>query len=318
MAEDLKGKISRMYYLSDISKTEIGKRLGISRFRVSRLLEQARQEGTVRIQILEPPTTFAEIEEQLEKRFNLLHAIVVNPGDQSEQMINAAIGKAAAERLVNLLGDGDILGITWGATVNEVVKALPPKVDTRLQVVQITGGANQMAININAMDLVSRVAAIFNARSYVLYAPAMVSQPAIREALLEDSGIHETVAMFDKISVALSGIGALSTRAISNLLRTGFISDEDLKTLKEKKAVGDIFAHFFNIQGRICDTELEERIIGMGIDQLKNVRYSIGVAGGTQKSLAILGALKGKLINILVTDYATACDLLEKDLALSE
>jgi deoxyribonucleoside regulator len=313
MTEDLKIKISRLYYLSDVSKTEIGKRLGISRFRVSRLLEQARQEDIVRIQIVEPVSTFADMEEQLEERFGLHHAVVVNQHDQSDHASVRAIGSAAAERLVNLLSDGDVLGVTWGATVNEVVNALPPRSDLDLEVVQTTGGLNQMAISVNAMDLARRVAATYGARCYVLHAPAMVSNLAARDVLLEDNGIHETVDMFDKVTVALSGIGAYSTRTASNLIKTGYFSKEDMARLKERKVVGDIYGHFFNINGQCCDPEIEERIIGMSIDQLKEVRYSIGVAGGTHKSLAILGALRGKLINILVTNYATASDILEKD-----
>ena len=313
MTEDLKIKISRLYYLSDVSKTEIGKRLGISRFRVSRLLEQARQEDIVRIQIVEPVSTFAVLEEQLEERFDLHHAVVVNQSDKSDQGSIRAIGNAAAERLVNLLSDGDVLGITWGATVNEVVKALPQKIELDLEVVQTTGGLNQIAISVNAMDLARRVAAIYDAKCYVLHAPAMVSNRTARDVLLEDNGIHETVEMFDKVTVALSGIGAYSTRTASNLVKTGYFNDDDLARLKERKVVGDIFGHFFNIHGQCCDPEIEERIIGMSIDQLKEVRYSIGVAGGTHKSLAILGALRGKLINILITDLTTASDILEKD-----
>jgi deoxyribonucleoside regulator len=314
--DELKVKICRMYFLSDISKTDIAESLGISRFRVSRMIDQARQEGIVRIQIVEPISTSTEVEEQLEKRFGLHHAIVVHPTEPTDQAVMRAIGRAAAERLVSLLKDGDVLGITWGATVNEVVKALPGKVDIKLQVVQITGGLNQMAIDVNAMDLVRRVARVYEAESFVLHAPAMVRSAAARQALVSDNGVHATISMFEKVNVALSGIGAFSTRTVSNLLKAGYIDDADLKRLREKKSVGDVFAHFFDIGGRICDTELEQQIIGMGIEQLKHVRYSFGVAGGLHKSLAILGALRGHLINILVTDHETACDILEKDTLL--
>ncbi len=306
-----------MYYLSDISKMEIAERLGISRFRVSRLIDQAKQEGIVRIQVIEPINTSTEIEEQLEKRFHLRHAIVVQPTDQSDQSIMRAIGRAASERLVGLLKDGDVLGITWGATVNEVVKALPPKVDVRLQVVQITGGMNQIAIDVNAMDLVRRVADVYQAESYVLHAPAMIRNPAARQAMINDNGIHQTIEMFDKVNVALSGIGAFTNRSISNLMKSGYINNDELKQLRQEKVVGDVFAHFFDIGGKICDTSLEEQVIGMSAAQLKKLDYSIGVAGGTQKSLAILGALRGELINTLITDHDTACDILEKDLILS-
>jgi deoxyribonucleoside regulator len=317
MNDNLKIRVSRLYYFSDMSKTEIGQRLGISRFQVSRLLEQARQDGIVRIQIVDPGGNNAGIEEQLEKRFDLYQAIVVNPAGQSDETIMKAIGSAAAERLINLINDGDVLGLTWGATVNEVVEALPPKVEKDIQVVQIMGGLNQIALNVNAIDLVRRVAEVYGAKSYFLHSPAMVSNPALRGILLADSGIRETVDMFDDVTVALSGIGAFTAKGVSNLMKAGYIGNDDLARLRELKAVGDVFAHFFDITGRICDTELEQRIIGMGIEQLKKVRYSIGVAGGVHKSLAILGALRGRLINILVTDYATATDILDKDAVLS-
>jgi len=171
--EELKIKVCRMYYLSDIKKSEIANSLGISRFRVSRLIDQAWQEGIVQIKILEPISTSADLEEQLEKRFNLYHAIVVQPSDQSNQTIIRAIGRAAADRLLDLLKDGDVLGITWGETVNEVVKAFPSKINVKLDVVQITGGLNQMALDINAIDLVRRVAERCDAESHVLYAPPL-------------------------------------------------------------------------------------------------------------------------------------------------
>ncbi len=309
----LKVKISRMYYYKGMTKQEIARRLRISRFRVSRLLSQARAEGIVQIKIVEPTIMSVKVEEQLEERFGLQRAIVVKTGNQSEEVIKEAIGRAAAECLVDILKDGDVLGIAWGTTVNEVVKALPSKLDVDIKVVQVTGGLNQMAINVNAIDLTRRVAEICDAEYYLLHAPAMVSNVAARQALLSDSGIKRTFDMFDKVNVALVGIGVLSPEPISTYYKAGYIEDSDLELLRRNKVVGDIFAHFFDIEGRIRDGELGERIIGISAAQLKNVQYSIGVAGGLHKSPAILGALRGKLINFLITDHATAEDLLARD-----
>jgi DNA-binding transcriptional regulator LsrR (DeoR family) len=311
--EHTKAKVCRMYYLSGLTKTEIASRLGISRFRVTRLLDRARRQGMVRIQIVEPLDTFLELEEELEQRFGLLQAIVVKPSSQSYPSILEAIGRATAERMGDFLRDGDVLGITWGETVNEVVKALPPRLDVDVEVVQIVGGLNQMAVDVNAQDLVRRFAATCQAGSYVLHAPAMVSSPAAREALMEDSGIQLTCGKFDQVTVALSGIGTLASKDISNYVKAGYVGDGDLARLRERQAVGDIFAHFFDLRGRICDADLEERILGMSVAQLRSIRASIGVAGGAHKTLAVLGALRGRLINVLVTDNATAREVLEKE-----
>jgi deoxyribonucleoside regulator len=311
-SESLKVKIGRMYYHHGLTKQEIARRLRISRFRVSDLLNQAREEGIVRIQIVEPATMSPEVEEQLEERFGLGRAVVVKTASQEEAGAKEAIGRAAAELLLDLLKDGDVLGIAWGTTVNEVVKALPARLDVDIKVVQITGGLNQIAIDINAIDLTRRVAEICGADYYLLHAPAMLSTAAARQALLADEGIKRTFGMFDKINVALAGIG-VSPDPVSTYYKTGYIKDDDAENLRRKGAVGDIFAHFFDIEGAVCNGELGERIIGLSTAQLQNIRYSIGVAGGLHKSRAILGALRGKLVNFLVTDYATAEDILTRD-----
>jgi DNA-binding transcriptional regulator LsrR (DeoR family) len=311
--EELKIKISRMYYLSDMSKKDIAENLGISRFRVSRLLVQARDEGLVRIEIKEPVTTSVHVEEQLEKHFNLNHAIVVHPSDTSSLSIMHAIGHAAANRLIDLVKDNDVFGITWGATVNEVVESLPSRLSPKIQVIQLIGGLNQMSLSMNPIDLVRRVAEIYDSPGYVLYAPAIVRNPLTREALLSEQGICQTVALFDSVNVSISGVGAFSTRTLSNLLKAGNITEEEIRQLKEMRAVGDIYGHFIDIEGNVCNTNLEKYMIGLSIEQIKKVKYSIGVAGGTHKSIAILAALRGGLINVLVTDHDTAQDILEKD-----
>jgi DNA-binding transcriptional regulator LsrR (DeoR family) len=240
MSDYLKSKVSRMYYLSDISKTEIGQHLGISRFRVSRLLEQAREEGIVQIQINEPTDTNTEIEDQLEKRFNLPLAIVVNPSDPTYPGTMRAIGAAAADYLKNLVSDGDVIGITWGATVDEVVNYMPSKMDRRVQVVQITGGLNQSYINLNPTDLVRRVADIFSTKANLLFAPAIVGNPDTRACMMEDSSFKETISLFDRVTIAISGIGALSSSVDPLYLTAGYLQKGDLMNLRESKAVGAV------------------------------------------------------------------------------
>ena len=312
----LKVRISRMYFYRGMTRQEIARRLRISRFRVARLLDQALEEGIVRIEIIEPSTIAPELEEQLEERFDLQRAIVVRPSGHSEGEIKRTIGQAAAQYLVDTLADGDVLGIAWGTTVNEVVRALPSRLEVAIKVVQITGGMNQTAISINAIDLTRRVAEVCDAEAYLLHAPAMVSSAAARRALLEESGIQTTLAMFDQVSIALSGIGALSPELLpthSTYYKAGYIKDADLEILKRNKVVGDVFAHFFDIEGGICDAGLEQRIMGMSTEQLRRVQHSVGVAGGPHKSAAILGALRGKLINVLITDDQTATSILTRD-----
>jgi deoxyribonucleoside regulator len=135
--------------------------------------------------------------------------------------------------------------------------------------------------------------------------------------MMEDSSFKETISLFDRVTIAISGIGALSSSVDSLYLTAGYLQKEDLIKLRESKAVGDVFGHFFNVRGELCNPELEMRTIGIEPQQLKKVGCSIAVAGGNHKSLAILGALRGQVINTLVTNLSTAIDILEKDLILS-
>ncbi|MBM3708273.1 MAG: sugar-binding transcriptional regulator, partial [Actinobacteria bacterium] len=124
--------------------------------------------------------------------------------------------------------------------------------------------------------------------------------------LLQEQSIKKTYEFFNRVTIALVGIGAMYPKIVSTLINTGHINEEDFKSLKEHNAVGDIFSHFFDINGQICDSSLQGRLVAMPVKDLLKVPYSIGVAGRKEKAEAILGALRGKYINILITDNTAA------------
>ena len=131
--------------------------------------------------------------------------------------------------------------------------------------------------------------------------------------LLNEKSIRSTFALFNRVTIALVGIGAIYPRVISTLLNTGHIEKKDFESLKVCNAVGDVFSHFFDIKGEICDSSLQGRLVTMPVEVLKKVPYSIGVAGGKLKSEAILGALRGRYINILITDNTAGEKILKLD-----
>ena len=304
--------VSRMYYKQKLTKQEIAQRLRISRFQVARLLDQAEAHGIVRIEIV-PPASFAiDVEQQLEKTFNLGRAVVVSPISRDEEEIKVELGRVAAQALQQALQPGDILGVAWGTTVNEVVKALPAQVGIEnVTVVQITGGVGRLEPDIQGIDLAQRVAQKLGAPCYLFYAPAVVQTPEARQILLADEGIRHTVAMFDRITVALVGIGAWAPEPVSSFLRTGYITEQDLAHLQANQVVGDMYNHFFDIHGQFRDGELADRLMAMTIEQIQRVPLTIAVAGGLSKRLAILGALRSGLVNWLITDQPTAEAVLE-------
>lgn len=308
----LKVKASKLFYQSGQSKIEIGKKLRISRFKVAKLLEEAVKDGIVNISIDEPQNTFLDLENSLEERFKIYRAVVVETSFNYEET-KKNIGKAAASCLLDMLYEKDTVGIAWGSTIYEMVNSLPSSVDkNNISIVQITGGLNQVSMDINAIELTRRVAKIFNAKSYQLYAPAIVDSGEAKKVIISESNIKKTLKMFDAVNVAVVGIGSVVPKPSTMLYRDGFINKTDLEDILGSHAVGDINSYFYDKNGEKCKTSLENRTIGMNLDQLRRVRYTIAAAGGRFKVDSIYSALKGKVVNIIITDKETAEAVIKK------
>ena len=308
----LKVKVCKLYYKNGLSKIEIGKKLRISRFKVAKLLDEAVKEGVVNITINEPKDTYLDLENSLEERFKIYRAVVVGTSFNYEET-RRNIGIGAANCLIGMVYDNDTVGIAWGTTIYEMVNSLPASVNrSNISVVQLTGGLNQVSADFNAIELTSKVAKIFDAKSYQLYAPAIVDSEETKKVLFSESNIKKTIEMFNTVNIAVVGIGSVIPKPSSMLYRDGFIGKNDFESILSSNAVGDINSYFYDENGERCETELERRTIGMNLDQLRRVRYTIGVAGGEFKVDAIYSALKGKIVNLIVTDNKTAEAVLEK------
>ena len=306
-------KVSNLYYKDSLTQDEISKKLKISKYQVNRILKKAVSSGIVQINIIDPTVSISNLENDLEKRFGLKRAIVVENYGLSDIELKTKLGAAAANYLLEIIKDGDIIGVSWGTTINEVINHLPSRVNKEIQVVQITGGSHQLSINLNCHDITRRFAGIFGAEPHLLYAPAILDSKDLYSLLLNETSIKQTFEYFDRITVALVGIGSIFPKIISTLINTGHIDANDLESLKNHNAIGDVFSHFFDIGGKICDSSLNGRLVGMSVETLMKVPYSIGVAGGKLKAEAILGALRGKYVNILITDNTAAERVLKLD-----
>lgn len=306
-------KVSNLYYKDNLTQEEISEKLKISKYQVNRILKKAISSGIVQINIIDPTVNISTLEDKLEKLFNLKRAIVVDNYGLSDIELKSKLGNAAANFLMEIIKNKDVIGVSWGTTINEVVNQLPSKINKEVEVVQITGGSHQLSIDLNCHDVTRRLAKKFNTEPNLLYAPAILDSKELYNLLLQEQSIRKTYEYFERVTIALVGIGAMFPKIVSTLIKTGHINEIDFKSLKEHNAVGDVFSHFFNINGRICDSSLKGRLIAMPVNTLLKVPYSVGVAGGKEKAEAILGALRGKYINILITDNTAA----EKILKLS-
>ncbi|MCL4377222.1 MAG: sugar-binding transcriptional regulator [Actinobacteria bacterium] len=313
MAYDFKlmVKVATLYYKDGLTQDDISKKLKISKYQVNRILKRAIENGVVQITINDSLDSITDLEEKLEKEFNLKRAIVVDNFGLSDRELKAKMGQAAAAYLLEIIKNNDIIGVAWGTTINEVVSHLPNKINKNVEIIQVTGGVHQLSVNLNCQDIARRLAAIFGAEPHLIYAPAIVESPKLRDLLLNEPSLKETFKFFNKINIALTGIGSIFPRVTSSFIETGSLSSNDLEKLKINKTVGDVFSHFFDINGKISDFSIDNRLITISGEDIFRIPYSIGVAGGESKAEAILGAVRGKYINILVTDSKAAAKILK-------
>jgi DNA-binding transcriptional regulator LsrR (DeoR family) len=304
----LAARVCRRFFLDDRTKQEIAAELGISRFKVARLLGEARTRGLVRIEVLDPGELDTHRNQALRARWGLREALVVTPDDPEELL--PALGAGAARLLRRLLRPGDVLGIAWGSTLHATVSALEAEGGPRpVDVVQLAGGLQGVEPAYNAIELARRAARALGGRLYPLYAPALLESAATCARLLHEPSVASSVRMFDQVTVAMVGIGALQPQPTSALYLGGVLSQATLEALHRLGAVGDAFCHFLDADGNVL-TEFSDRIIGMKVEQITAVPLRIGVAGGSGKLRAIRAALHGGLVNAMVTDVATAEALL--------
>jgi deoxyribonucleoside regulator len=310
---DLITKVSNLRYREDKSQKQISELLKISQAKVSRLIKKAFELGILKITIIDNKSEFSDIESQLEKRFSLRRAIVTQSDNYSDDELKLIMGQKAANYLENIIKDGDVIGISHGSTVKEVISALPIRLPQKVEVVQILGGSYQLLFGNDGTDLTKDFSQKFNVNPHILLAPLFVDNKSIRDAILSDSSIKNTLKMFKKINIAIVGIGTFYPLNTSSIFKLGNLSRQEIKELRTKNVVGDIFGHFFDRNGNFCGTSVEDRVVSINNKDIFKTEYRIGIAGGVNKYKAITGALKKQIINIIVTDDKTA-KLILKDL----
>ena len=277
-------KVSKMYYEEDLTQDVIMDRLKLSRSKVSRLLDQARRSGIVRITVINPRGIYSDLELKLEKHFHMQEAVVVEANESdSQESINRQLGIAAANYLRRTIKDNDIIGVSWGSTLNNMVGSMQPLETHGVQVVQIIGGLGQPESEVHATDLCRRMARYLSSRLTLLPAPGIVNSELTKEAFLSDIHVQKAQDMFGKLDVAYVGIGAPTPNSF--MMQDGsIISQAELDDLLGKGAVGDIALRFFDACGLSVPSEVDPRVIGITLEQLVKVKCVVGVAGGPEKS----------------------------------
>lgn len=305
---ELLTRVAWLHFMEGVTQREIARSLGLSQPKVARLLDKAQKCGIVRISIASPYANCLLVERELKKLFPHLEDVVVVPVPRGGNLFES-LGKAGAWYLERVLQDGDLVGIAWGRTLKHVALSIQGGKVRNLKFVTLVGGLTASA-SLNPYTIGEKLASIFDGECYYLYAPAVVESEDVRNFYLSERINQKTLELARKARWSIVGIGAVDAQHSIYAL-TGFIDYHELELIRSQGGVGDILGQFYDISGNIVDTPLHRRTVALPLEDLKAMRNVIGIAGGREKAEAILGALRGRYIKILITDEDTAHRVVE-------
>ena len=299
--------VAKLYYQSEFSQQQIAQQMGISRPSVSRLLQYAKEQGYVNIQIIDPVENMEELERRLAQKYGMQEVRVAYSTLNDPGEIKKYIGSKAAEYLNEIARDGDIIGVSWGTTMYNVACRLKSRPLQGAQIVQLKGGVTDGKSTTYADEILEKFAKAFSTIARYLPLPVIFGTKEVKEMVDQDRHIKRILELGRQANIAVFTVGTVKEDAL--LFRLGYIEAAD-KVKLQQIAVGDICSRFFDRAGEICNAEIDDRTVGIKLAELRDKERSILVAGGERKVEAIRAALVGQYANVLINDQYNAKALL--------
>ena len=300
--ESLMVKAAWYYYFENMTQQAIADRLSISRMRVIKLLENARQTGVIQFRLRSDGVGVIEQSQKLMDQYHLKDVFLIPETSPGETHPNESIARAGAMYIADRLGENACISVGYGDTLSRTINHLATMVQSPVTCISLTGGVSNYLPNTRSN--------VFNAKLYLMPAPLLASSAEMAGAMREEKSVSEIIRMSDLSSFTLVGIGALGENA--TIFHSGLLGPTDMFYLKMNHAVGDVLGHFIDQDGNLIHTPIEDRLISTPLDKLKKTSNVIGLAAGQEKIEAIRAVLRGGYLDILITDEATA-NLLLKD-----
>lgn len=301
-------KVAWMYYIENFNQQEIGERLGISRITIGRILQKARSEGIVEFRVRAPGVAFIELEQALCLRYGLKDAIVTVEVDQNASLYQV-LAEAAARWLKEHLRDGIKVGLGMGRTISHLPAAFQVTKPIACSFVEVVGGAAETSGGVASYNVTSQMAELAGGRADYIYAPIIVSSKEARMALMNEPSVADALEKARQCDILMHSVGPVDTSAL--LYIHDYLDEKVLVALRKCGAVGDMLGRYFNDQGKPIPFSLHERIIGLDLEDVSRIPWSIVIAGGKEKVPVLKAAMAGKLLNVLITDADTARRLMD-------
>jgi DNA-binding transcriptional regulator LsrR (DeoR family) len=307
----LAASIARRYFIDGLSKTDLAEEFGLSRFKVARLLEMARSQGLVRIEIGHPGTIDVDLSGRLREAFRLTHSVVIDTHEDDPTALRKQLGLAAAQLLAEVMTPNDVLGLPWARSVSSMVMQLR-RLPT-VPVVQLTGALSRSSGSSSAMDdssidIVRVAARVSGGPAYLFYAPFLVPDAATARALRQQPDVARALNKIPSVTKAVVGIGRWA--AGQSTLYDAATAHER-RQLTRQGVCADIGGVFVAADGTPLETALNERMVGVGAAQMAGIQEVIAIPYGEGKRAAALAALRSGLVHSVVTSASLATALLD-------
>jgi DNA-binding transcriptional regulator LsrR (DeoR family) len=301
-------RVARLYYENELTQDKIGQMLGLSRVKVNRVLQQARAQGIVEIRIHESLTAFSEIEHQLIIKYSLRDAVVVRE-EEPGQGLYLSLARGATAWLKSHLEPGIRIGLGLGRTISHLPQVFQINQRVDCTFTEVVGAASEHSGGIGAYyNITSKMAELVGGKAEFFYAPTFVSDLELKNKLMEEPSVILSMERARQCSIILQSVGPVDNSAL--LYMHGYLNKRDLEDLRQRGAVGDALGHYFLADGSHLPSLADDRVIGLELEDIKRVPWSVAIAGGAEKVVPIDAALKGKYFNVLITDRRTATILL--------
>jgi DNA-binding transcriptional regulator LsrR (DeoR family) len=302
----LTATVARRYYLDGATKSDIADELGLSRFKVARMLERARATGLVRIELDTRGEIDLDLSVRLRTAHDLRHCVVIDVADDDEALLRSALGRAAAELLTEIVEPGDVVGLAWSRSLMAMRTSLTelPACD----VVQLTG-ALSLPDDDSSIELVRDLARRSNGRGFFYYAPMVVPDAATARVLRTQPDIARAIERYAEVTKAFIGVGGWQP-GLSTVV--GALAEREWRQMYDLGVRSELSGVQIDGEGNPVQTPLTDRLIGIDADQLHAVPDVIAVAYGTAKIDAVHAGIQGGFITSLVTHTAMASELLER------
>jgi deoxyribonucleoside regulator len=301
---------AKLYY--DLSRTqnEIAEELGLNRWQVARLIQEARECGIVHIEIKPRAHRRVDLEVELQRVYGLREAIVVPMlGSDDDGLALESVAYAAGKYLEAMSPKARLFGVSWGRTMAAVAHWLPPHWNDGVHVVLVNGSTTIRATTDHTHSVAEAFARAGKGTATILPVLAVVGKASTREALEQDPTVAGVLTLAHKAPVVCFAPGALSRKSV--LVESGYLTAERIDALEARGAVGDILGRFIDAQGQIVDPEIDSRTLGIRPEALRTKERSIAVASGRAKHRIVKACVKAGYANVLITDEATAAYVLE-------